>query len=95
MYLQKLEEEEALEKERKEAAEELIREQKRQEEAEAIARQEAYEKAASEEVVIDQTPRPIPPEVTGALAPVAEGDEVEGELLVMVRKVYNLETLHQ
>lgn len=47
-----------------------------------IARQEAYEKAASEEVVIDQTPRPIPPEVTGALAPVAEGDE--GGLICVV-----------
>ena len=55
-----------------------MREQKRKEEAEAIARQEAYEKAASEEVVIDPTPRPIPPEVTSTLAPVAEGDEVEG-----------------
>lgn len=75
----KLEEQKALEKERIEAAEELIREQKRREEAEAIARQEAYEKAASEEVVIDPTPRPIPPEVTGTLAPVAEGDEVEGK----------------
>lgn len=44
-----------------------------------IARQEAFEKAANEEVVLDQTPRPIPPEVTGTLAPVAEGDEIEGE----------------
>jgi len=76
----KLEEQTALEKERQEAAEEFIREQKRKEEAEVIARQEAYEKAATEEVVIDQTPRPIPPEVTGTLAPVAEGDEaVQGQ----------------
>ena len=29
------------------------------------------------EVVIDQTPRPIPPEVTSILAPVVEGDEGE------------------
>ena len=65
----------ALEKEKQEAEEERIRELKRKEEAEALARQEAYEKAATEEVVIDQTPRPIPPEVTGTLAPVAEGDE--------------------
>lgn len=79
MCLQKLEEQDALEKERKEAAEELLREQKRREEAELIARQEAFEKAANEEVVLDQTPRPIPPEVTASLAPVAEGDEVEGE----------------
>lgn len=71
----KVEEQEALEKEREKAEEERIREQLRKEEAENIARQEAYEKAASEEVVIDQTPRPIPPEVTGTLAPVAEGDE--------------------
>lgn len=79
LCLQELEEKKALEKERQEAEEELIREQKRREEAELIARQEAFEKAANEEVVLDQTPRPIPPEVTGTLAPVAEGDEVEGE----------------
>ena len=74
-----MEEEKALELEKKEAAEELVREQKRKEEAEAIARQEAYEKAANEEVVVDQTPRPIPPEVTATLAPVAEGDEGKGK----------------
>lgn len=77
MSLQRLEEQEALERERQEAEEERIREERRKEEAEAIARQEAYEKAANEEVVIDKTPRPIPPEVTGTLAPVAEGDEGE------------------
>ena len=58
-----------------------------------IARQEAFEKAANEEVVLDQTPRPIPPEVTGTLAPVAEGDEVEGELRQRNTMLKNLESL--
>lgn len=52
---------------------------KMKEEAEVIARQEAYEKAAQEEVVIDNAPRPMPPEVSGSLPAVAEGDEEEAE----------------
>ena len=75
----KKEEQEALEKEQQVAQQEALRQERMKEEAEVIARQEAYEKAASEEVVIDTAPRPIPPEVTGSLATVAEDEEEDAE----------------
>lgn len=48
-----------------------------QEEAELLARQEAYEKAAAEPVVIDATPRPLPPDLNKALETVTEREEEE------------------
>ena len=72
-----MEEEKALEAEKNQAAEEHERERKRREEAEAIAQQEEHEKAADKEVVVDEIPRPVPPEVTATLAPVVERDEGE------------------
>ena len=86
---------EALEKERQVAKQEELRQERMKEEADAVARQEAYEKAATEEVVVDTAPRPIPPEVKGSLATVAEGDEEEdaekkGNLCLSVIYAYTL-----
>jgi hypothetical protein len=68
-----------LEVEKQAAEEDKQRQMKMKEEADVISRQEAYEKAAQEQVVIDETPRPMPPEVSGTLPPVDEGDEEEAE----------------
>ena len=47
------------------------------EEAELLARQEAYARAAAEPIVIDNTPRPMPPELNQTLETVAEQGEEE------------------
>lgn len=47
------------------------------EEAELLARQEAYARAAAEPIVIDNTPRPLPPELNQTLETVAEREEEE------------------
>ena len=47
------------------------------EEAELLARQEAYARAAAEPIVIDNTPRPMPPEFNQTLETVAEQGEEE------------------
>ena len=65
------------------------------EEAESLARQEAYLRAAAEPVMIDNTPRPMPPELNQTLETVAEqgeedepaaegGDDVFVELIVVL-----------
>jgi hypothetical protein len=64
------------------------------EEAESLARQEVYARAAAEPVMIDNTPRPMPPELNQTLETVAEqgeedepagegGDDVFVELIVV------------
>ena len=64
-----------LEKERKDYLIEQQRQQAMKEEQQLIAKQEAYEKAASLPVVMDTTPRPMPPEVSESLTTLVEGDE--------------------
>ena len=48
-------------------------------EEEMVAKQEEYEKEAAAEVVVDTTPRPIPPEVTQSLPTVTEDEEEDAE----------------
>ena len=67
-----------LEQEREQAKIEERRQQAMKEEQELIAQQEAYEKAALEPVVIHDSPRPLPPEISESLPTVAEGDEEVG-----------------
>ena len=45
------------------------------EEAEMLAREEAYARAAAEPIVIDSTPRPMPPELNQTLETVTEREE--------------------
>ncbi len=47
------------------------------EEAEQLAMQEAYARAAAEPIVIDNTPRPMPPELNQTLETVTEQGEEE------------------
>ncbi|XP_028405160.1 DPY30 domain-containing protein 1-like [Dendronephthya gigantea] len=66
-----------LEKEQKIADEEELYRARMKEEAEFLAKQEAYARAAAEPIIIDNTPRPMPPELNQTLETVSEREEEE------------------
>ena len=77
-YPQQHEEAVKLAKEREIAEKEALYRARMKEEAEFLAKQEAYARAAAEPVVIDTTPRPMPPELNQTLETVTEqGEEDE------------------
>ncbi len=79
-----------LEKEREDYEIEQKRLKAMEEEQKIIAQQEAYEKAAAEPIVVDNTPRPMPPEVSESLPTLVEDEEEkkpeEGNFLLMFKR---------
>ena len=55
----------------------MERQRAMEEEQRLIAQQEALERALQEPVVVDDTPRPMPKELTESLPTLTEGDEEE------------------
>ena len=77
--LQQKEEAAQLEKEKEIADKEALYQARMREEAELLAKQEAYARAAAEPIVIDNTPRPMPPELNQTLETVGEEEEPAAE----------------
>ena len=67
-------------KEQKIAEEEALYQARMKEEAELLAKQEAYLRAAAEPIIIDNTPRPMPPELNQTLETVSEREEEEPDM---------------